>query len=105
MCCPGSTYISLKTATTTALLFVCTTLKPKVQGSNPARDIFSSHRHVYVLMLACGSTEGAIICNSAQLAHRGGTPPIEQFICIEQNICALTLANVKLMKYQVLLQL
>ena len=49
---PGSTYILVKTAATTALLLACTTFKPKVQGSNPANDNFSSHYHVYALMLA-----------------------------------------------------
>ena len=61
---PGFTYIPVKTIATTALLLACTTLKPKVQGSNPAYDIFSSHYHIYVLMLACESAKGAaIVCN------------------------------------------
>ena len=69
---PESTYIPLKTIATTALSLVRTTRKPKVQGSNPAHDIFSSHYHVYVLMLACESAEGAIVCNTPQPAHRAG---------------------------------
>ena len=40
---PWSTYIPLKTTPTTALPLVRTTLKPKVQGSNPAREFFSLH--------------------------------------------------------------
>ena len=68
---PGPTYIPLKTAATSGLLLASTTLKLKVQGSNPARDIFSSHHHhVYVLMLACGSIKGMIIW---QPARRAGT--------------------------------
>ena len=37
---PESTYIPLKTAATTAQPLASTTLKPKVQGLNPARDNF-----------------------------------------------------------------
>ena len=62
---PGSTYIPLKTTPTVGLLLARTTLKPKVQDSNTAHDIFSSHHHVYVLMLACGSAKGTIACNSS----------------------------------------
>ena len=57
----------------TAQPLVRTTLKPKVQGSNPAHDIFSSHYHVYMFMLKCGSTKSTIVCNTSQPACRAGT--------------------------------
>ena len=51
---PWSTYIPLKTtATTHALLLVCTTLTPKVQGLN----LFATSL-TYVLMLAHESSKG-----------------------------------------------
>ena len=59
-----------KTIVTTALPLVCTTLKSKVQGSNPVHDIF----FFYVLMLTCESAEGKIVCNTPQPACKTGTP-------------------------------
>ena len=61
-------HIPFKTVATTALPLAYTTLKPKVQGSNPAHDIFSPHYNVYVLMLERDSAKGKIVCNMSYIA-------------------------------------
>ena len=50
---PGFTYIPLTTTATSYIARTNANLKPKVQGSNPAHNIFSSHHHVYACAHAC----------------------------------------------------
>ena len=65
---PESTCIPLKTAATIALPLVCTTIKLKVRGLNPAHDIFLTTTFI----LACESA-GVMVCNTPQPAHRADT--------------------------------